>query len=59
MQIRWITLEDGRYYLGDDGIRRTGWQTINGKRYYLGENGAMVTGWLEQDAGMMYAVHFA
>ena len=54
MQIRWITLEDGRYYLGEDGIRRTDWQTIDGKRYYLGDNGAMVTGWLEQDAGMMY-----
>ena len=54
MQIRWITLEDGRYYLGEDGIRRTDWQTIDGKRYYLGDNGAMVTGWLEQEAGMMY-----
>ena len=54
MQIRWVTLEDGRYYLGDDGVRRTGWQTINDKRYYLGESGAMVTGWLEQPAGMMY-----
>ena len=54
MQIRWVTLEDGRYYLGDDGVRRTGWQTINDKRYYLGESGAMVTGWLEQPSGMMY-----
>ena len=54
MQIRWVTLEDGRYYLGDDGVRRTGWQTIYDKRYYLGESGAMVTGWLEQPSGMMY-----
>ena len=34
------------YYLGDDGIRRTGWQTINGKKYYLSDTGAMFTGWL-------------
>ena len=54
MQIRWIELEDGRYYLGEDGIRRTGWQTIQDKRYYLGDDGAMVTGWLEQESGMMY-----
>lgn len=54
MQIRWVNLEDGRYYLGDDGIRRTGWQTIDGQRYYLGDEGIMHTGWLEQDAGMMY-----
>lgn len=54
MQIRWLELEDGRYYLGDDGVRRTGWQTIEGKRYYLGDDGAMHTGWLEQEEGMLY-----
>ena len=54
MQIRWLELEDGRYYLGDDGIRRTGWQTIGEQRYYLGDNGAMHTGWLDQDGGRMY-----
>ena len=54
MQIRWVNLEDGRYYLGDDGVRRIGWQTIDGQRYYLGDEGIMHTGWLEQDAGMMY-----
>ena len=54
MQIRWLELEDGRYYLGDDGVRQTGWQTINDARYYLGENGAMHTGWLDQDEGRMY-----
>ena len=47
MQIRWLELDYGTYYLGDDGIRRTGWQTIGGKRYYLGDNGQMQTGWLE------------
>ena len=54
MQIRWLELEDGRYYLGNDGVRQTGWQEILGVRYYLGEDGAMHTGWLQQDAGMMY-----
>ena len=54
MQIRWLELEDGRYYLGDDGVRQTGWQTINEKRYYLGDDGAMHTGWLEQEEGMMF-----
>ena len=54
MQIRWIELEEGRFYLGDDGVRRTGWQNILGKDYYLGEDGAMVTGWLDQEGGRMY-----
>ena len=54
MQTGWVDLPDGRYYLGDDGIRRTDWQTIDGKRYYLGDNGAMFTGWLETEDGMLY-----
>ena len=33
LQTGWTDLTDGRYYLGDDGIRRTGWQTIDGSRY--------------------------
>lgn len=54
MQIRWLNVDDGRYYLGYDGVRRTGWQTIGGKTYYLGDEGAMHTGWLDQDEGRMY-----
>ena len=53
-QTGWIDLNDGRYYLGDDGIRQTGWQTVTGKRYYLGDDGVMFTGWLETAAGMLY-----
>lgn len=45
MQIRWLDLEYGRFYLGDDGIRRTGWQTVGGERYYLSSEGVMQTGW--------------
>ena len=33
MQTGWLQLEDEHFYLGNDGIRRTGWQTIDGKRY--------------------------
>ena len=54
MQIRWLELDEGRYYLGDDGVKQTGWQTIGGQRYYLGEDGVMHTGWLEVDEGLMY-----
>ena len=54
MQTGWVDLQDGRYYLGNDGVRRTDWQTIDGKRYYLGDNGAMYTGWLETDEGLLY-----
>lgn len=54
MQIRWLDLEYGRFYLGNDGIRRTGWQTIGGERYYLGGDGVMQTGWLEQDGVRYY-----
>ena len=54
MQTGWLQLEDERFYLGNDGIRRTGWQTIDGKRYYLDENGIMFTGWLQQEEGLLY-----
>ena len=54
MQTGWVDLQDGRYYLGNDGIRRTGWQTIDGNRYYLGDTGAMFTGWLETAEGFLY-----
>ena len=54
MQIRWQDLGGYRYYLGDDGIRRTGWQTVGGERYYLGESGAMMTGWQMIDGARYY-----
>lgn len=53
MQIRWQDIDGCRYYLGDDGVRRTGWQTIGGNRYYLGTDGIMVTGWQDID-GIRY-----
>lgn len=54
MQIRWLDLEDGRYYLSDTGVKQTGWQTIKGERYYLGEDGIMQTGWQTIDGTQYY-----
>lgn len=54
MQIRWQDIDGSRYWLGDNGVRRTGWQTIEGKRYYLGTDGIMVTGWQTIDGVRYY-----
>lgn len=54
MQIRWQDIGGSRYYLGDDGVRRTGWQTIAGSRYYLGTDGVMVTGWQTIEGNRYY-----
>ena len=29
------------YYIGNDGIMKTGWQQIDGQWYYLDQTGAM------------------
>lgn len=54
MQIRWQDIGGSRYYLGNDGIRRTGWQDVGGSRYYLGADGVMVTGWQTIDGRQYY-----
>ena len=54
MQIRWLDLSYGRFYLSDNGIMQTGWQTIGGERYYLGDNGVMQTGWQVIDGERYY-----
>ena len=33
------------YYLGADGVMRTGWQQVGGTWYHLSGNGVMRTGW--------------
>lgn len=53
----WLQLEDGRYYLGEDGARRTGWQTIDGREYYFDLNGVMHTGWLQLGRDRYYLDH--
>ncbi|MBR5513460.1 MAG: hypothetical protein IKV85_05685 [Ruminococcus sp.] len=40
----WVTLDDGKYFFGDDGVMATGWQTIDENKYYFNEtNGKMAT----------------
>lgn len=40
----WQTIEEGRYYFGDNGVLRTGWQIIDDERYYFDTDGRMYTG---------------
>ena len=35
MASNWLLLEEGWYYLGADGARKTGWQMIGGSWYYF------------------------
>ena len=39
----WYIYNGGWYYLGDDGVMRTGLQTVSGKWYYLDDTGRMAT----------------
>ncbi len=42
--IGWLTLEDGRYYLDENGIRWSNrWVRDDGAWYYLDEDGIMAT----------------
>ena len=41
----WLQWTDGKwYYLGQDGIMRTGWTLVDGKWYLLNPDGSMATG---------------
>ena len=40
----WITTDDGKAYLSDDGKALIGWQTIDGKDYYFDSKGIAATG---------------
>ncbi len=44
---RWITTDDGRAYLSDDGKALIGWQSIDGKEYYFDSKGIAATGELK------------
>lgn len=50
----WITLEEGTFYLDDDGSIHTGWLTDNGQPYYLDAEGNPVSGWTETGDGRFY-----
>ena len=43
-----------RYYLGTDGVVRTGWQTISGKKYYLSSTGAMYSSFVKISGAVYY-----
>ncbi len=44
----WLKTDDGAtYYLGSDGIRRTGRTEIDGKVYYFEGDGRMAVGWTD------------
>ena len=38
----WQLVGNNWYYMGDDGIPRTGPQTINGDQYYFQDDGIMM-----------------
>jgi len=51
----WLELPQGRYYLGEDGIRRSGWITLSDGSYYIdSETFTAVTGWFDQDGKRYY-----
>lgn len=59
----WLLWTDGKwYYLGQDGIMRTGWALVDGKWYLLNQDGSMAIGMtlvnqklylLQQDGSMV------
>ena len=52
------TFDNGKYYyIGNDGIMKTGWQQIDGQWYYLDQTGAMQIGWLKSDDGKWYFLY--
>ena len=42
----WLKSGNYKYYLGSDGVRRTGLKTISGHKYYFNSSGRMQTGWV-------------
>lgn len=42
---KWVQENGFWYYLGDNGVKKTGWQSINNNWYYLDSSGVMKTGW--------------
>ncbi len=42
---RIVTINDARYYFGEDGYMRTGWQKKDGYWYLFADEGQMLTGW--------------
>ena len=53
-QTGWLTLDNVRYYLDDQGARVTGGRLIDGKWYYFSKDGVMHTGWLKKSGNRYY-----
>ena len=53
----WIKDNGKYYYIGNDGIMKTGWQQIDGQWYYMDQSGAMQTGWMKDTDGKWYFLY--
>ena len=40
----WMTIEEKRYYFGEDGVMQTGISAVDGVKYHFGEDGVMQAG---------------
>lgn len=47
----WIKDNGKYYYIGNDGIMKTGWQQVNNQWYYMDQTGVMQTGWFKDTDG--------
>ena len=45
---------DGKWYLFEENILKTGWNTVDGKEYYSNQNGVMQFGWITIDGFRYY-----
>ncbi|QPL05816.1 MULTISPECIES: N-acetylmuramoyl-L-alanine amidase [Actinomyces] len=50
----WHLVAGTWYYLGDDGLMRTGWQAAGVHWYLLDSSGAMLTGWQKVEGSWYY-----
>lgn len=50
----WLRLDEGTWYLKDDGQPYTGWMQTDEARYYFLDDGKMATGFLEVDGIARY-----
>lgn len=49
-----LNLDDGIYYVNQEGQRQYGWQTVSQKTYYFQENGKAKLGWMEENGSYYY-----
>ena len=55
MRTGWLELSEGKYYLGQNGVRCSGWLVLEDGTYYLSPSGGlMVSGWLDLDGFRYY-----